>query len=96
MTIAGRRTSVSLEGHVWDGLLEVCRREAIGIDALCTEVDRHRDRSSMSSSLRVFLLLYFRTMAEMLERRPPGHDGEGLLGAALGVFRAGERTGQAA
>ncbi|MEQ8816126.1 MAG: ribbon-helix-helix domain-containing protein [Thalassobaculum sp.] len=94
VTITGRRTSVSLEGHVWDGLLEVCRREAIGIDALCTEVDRHRDRSSMSSSLRVFLLLYFRTMAEVLEHRPDDRDG--LLGTTLDVFRTGERTGQAA
>ena len=48
----------------------------------------------MSSSLRVFLLLYFRTMAEILEHRPNERDR--LMGATLEVLRAGERTGQVA
>lgn len=98
MTIGSRRTSVSLEGHVWEGLLDICRREAIGIDALCTEVDRRRGRSSMSSSLRVFLLLYFRGVAGILERRPATgrRDGGGFLLAALDRFRVGEHAGEAA
>lgn len=94
--IADRRTSVSLEGHVWEGLLDVCHREAIGIDALCTAVDRHRGRSSMSSSLRVFLLLYFRAMAESFENRPGARDGSSLLGPTLDGLKATERAGQAA
>lgn len=98
VTIGGRRTSVSLEHHVWEGLLDVCRRESIGIDALCTEVDRRRVRSSMSSSLRVFLLLYFRGIAEVLERQPSTvrHDADRFLRAALDAFRAGEQRGVAA
>lgn len=93
VTIGGRRTSVSLEGHVWEGLLDVCRREAIGIDTLCTEVDRRRVRSSMSSSLRVFLLLYFRSMADGVDRRPADGDGAGTLDAALSMLRASEQAG---
>lgn len=94
-----RRTSVSLESHLWQGLLDVCERETIGIDALCTEVDRRRRRSSMSSSLRVFLLLYFRGLAEVLERRDPTarqDDGSGFLTAALDSFRAAEAAGESA
>lgn len=91
VTIDGRRTSISLEGHFWDGLLEICRREAIGIDALCTAIDRHRVRSSMSSSLRVYLLLYYRGLAERLAARPADGDrGGGFLQAALDRFHAAE------
>lgn len=98
VTIAGRRTSISLEGHVWEGLLDICRREAVGIDGLCTEIDRRRARSSLSSSLRVFLLLYFRGIAEVIGDQPASgrHDGGGFLDAALAAFRAGEHAAEAA
>lgn len=92
MTVGSRRTSVSLEDHVWDGLTDICRREGVGIDTLCTEVDRRRSRSSMSSALRVFLLLYFRALAEALGNRPGDYrrDGGGNLEAALDRLRRDE------
>ena len=91
VTIDGRRTSISLEGHVWEGLIDICRREAIGIDTLCTAVDRHRIRSSMSSSLRVYLLLYFRGLAERLaDRSAPGRLDGRFMQVALDRFRAAE------
>ena len=98
VTIGERRTSVSLEGHVWVGLSDICQREAIGIDALCTEVDRRRLRSSMSSSLRVFLLLYFRSLAEAIAERPVSdrRDGAGHLAAALDAFSTSEQLGEVA
>lgn len=67
VTLGQRRTSVSLEEQVWNGLVEICRREDIGIDELCTEVEKLRVGSSMSSALRVFLLTYFQSIAEALE-----------------------------
>ena len=91
MTVGSRRTSVSLEDHVWEGLAEVCRREGVGIDALCTEVDRRRTRSTMSSALRVFLLLYFRGLAESVDAASSGrHHGAWHLNAALDRLRADE------
>lgn len=92
MTVGHRRTSVSLEDHVWDGLTDICRREAIGIDTLCTAVDGRRSRSSMSSALRVLLLLYFRARAEALQDHPeaPRRDDGGHLQAALDRLRADE------
>lgn len=65
--LGDRRTSVSLEDQVWDGLTDVCRREEISIDELCTKVERLRVGSSMSSALRVFLMTYFRMLMENLE-----------------------------
>jgi predicted DNA-binding ribbon-helix-helix protein len=72
--IGPRRTSVSLEDRVWDGLVDICRREELSIDDLCTRVNDRRLASSLSSSLRVFQLTYFRIVVEnaerLLSRRP--------------------------
>jgi predicted DNA-binding ribbon-helix-helix protein len=65
--IGDRRTSVSLEDQVWDGLTEICRREEVSIDTLCTEIEARRVGSSMSSALRVFLMTYFRMLMEGME-----------------------------
>ncbi|MEQ8332161.1 ribbon-helix-helix domain-containing protein [Nisaea sp.] len=67
VTIGHRRTSVSLEAQVWNGLSDICKRESIGIDALCTMVADRRQESSMSSALRVFLLTYFRLVVDNIE-----------------------------
>lgn len=67
VTIGQRRTSVSLEAQVWNSLSEVCTRESITIDQLCTKVAEKRQESSMSSALRVFLLTYFRLVVENIE-----------------------------
>lgn len=68
ITIGQRRTSVSLEAQVWEGLFDICQREAIGIDTLCTKVAERRQESSMSSALRVFLLTYFRLVVDNTEK----------------------------
>ncbi|MCR9071557.1 MAG: ribbon-helix-helix domain-containing protein [Alphaproteobacteria bacterium] len=77
VTLGSRRTSVSLEEQVWDGLTEVCRREEVGLDELCTAVEQRRVESSMSSALRVFLLTYYRHAAEQFEASPGGQPGFG-------------------
>ena len=72
--LGDRRTSVSLEDQVWDGLTDVCRREEISIDELCTKIERLRVGSSMSSALRVFLMTYFRMLMENLEAPTRGQE----------------------
>ncbi|MBI1777271.1 MAG: ribbon-helix-helix domain-containing protein [Proteobacteria bacterium] len=67
--VTGRRTSVSLETAVWDALVEICEREGHGMDALCSMVDQRRQRASLASSLRIFVLGYFRAIADRLTRR---------------------------
>ena len=72
--IGSRRTSISLEDRVWDGLVDICRREELSIDDLCTRVNDQKLTSSLSSSLRVFQLTYFRIVIDnaerLLSRRP--------------------------
>lgn len=67
LTLGSWRTSVSLEEQVWDGLVDVCRREEISLDELCAAVEKRRVNSSRSSALRVFVMTYFRHSAELLE-----------------------------
>lgn len=101
VTLGSRRTSVSLEEQVWEGLTDICRREEIGLDELCTAVEIRRVDSSMSSALRVFLLTYYRHAAELLEapqRSQPGlaqgpqASFPGLLDAAMDRFHTEQKS----
>jgi predicted DNA-binding ribbon-helix-helix protein len=60
VTIAGHRTSVSLEPAFWAGLKEIAEAEAIPLAALISTVDRTRT-ANLSSALRVFVLDWVRS-----------------------------------
>jgi predicted DNA-binding ribbon-helix-helix protein len=62
VSVCGRRTSVRLEPQLWDTLAEICRRERCTPHDVCSYVAARR-RGSLTSSLRVFILDYFRTSA---------------------------------
>lgn len=66
VTVAGRRTSVRMEVAFWDGLMEICAREQIGLNEICTRIDTARRGGGLTGALRVFVLCYFRE----LTRRP--------------------------
>ncbi len=55
VTIAGHRTSISLETAFWDGLRQAAARRGISVNALITEVDE-ANPANLSSALRVFVL----------------------------------------
>lgn len=63
VTIAGHRTSVSLEQAFWDALGEIARGRGRSLAAVVTEVDRANPRApgiprgaNLSSALRVYVL----------------------------------------
>jgi predicted DNA-binding ribbon-helix-helix protein len=63
VTIAGHRTSVSLEQAFWDALREIARKRGVSLAALVAEVDRANPRgpgvprgANLSSALRVYVL----------------------------------------
>jgi predicted DNA-binding ribbon-helix-helix protein len=60
VTIAGHRTSVSLEPAFWAGLKEIAEAEAIPLAALIGTVDSTRT-ANLSSALRVFVLDWVRS-----------------------------------
>ena len=55
VTIAGHRTSLSLEEPFWQALKDQARAEGLSTAALIEKIDRDRT-TNLSSALRVYLL----------------------------------------
>jgi predicted DNA-binding ribbon-helix-helix protein len=55
VTIAGHRTSISIENAFWRELKRIARRDGKSLNRLIAEVDARRARN-LSSTLRVFVL----------------------------------------
>jgi len=64
ITIAGHKTSVSLEGKFWDGLREIAHNESISLQELIVRIDKDRMGCNLSSSARLFVLNYFKTRSQ--------------------------------
>lgn len=56
LTIAGHRTSLSLEPEFWKALSEAAARRQISIAKLVSEIDQRRGSRNLSSAIRVWLL----------------------------------------
>lgn len=80
---------------MWDGLMEICRREGVTTHQLATLVDRCRHRSSLTAKLRVFILAYFRKASTEAGHAQAGH-GRVTTQSAAGRGRNGRRGGRQA
>ncbi len=61
ITIMGRRTSVRLEPEMWRSLKEISRREKCSVHDVCSMVYMcKKPLSSLTASIRVFLMLYYK------------------------------------
>lgn len=61
ITIAGHRTSLSLEAAFWDALRRIAQARGLSVSALVAEIDRRataagEERRNLSSAVRVFVL----------------------------------------
>jgi predicted DNA-binding ribbon-helix-helix protein len=56
VSIAGHRTSISLEEPFWEALREIAERESISVQALIGRIDAERGEQNLSSAIRVFVL----------------------------------------
>ncbi|MGO4524383.1 ribbon-helix-helix domain-containing protein [Microvirga sp. 2MCAF35] len=56
VSIAGHRTSISLEEPFWASLREIAERDRISIQALIGRIDAERGDQNLSSAIRVFIL----------------------------------------
>lgn len=75
VTVSGRRTSLRLEPAFWSGLNEICAREGMILNQLCTVVDRRRGAMTLTQSVRVFVVSYFRSATpEVRTAAPTNHD----------------------
>ena len=65
ITIAGHRTSISLEAPFWEALAEIAAGRGTSVAALVAEVDRGRpDGTNLSAALRMFTLDWYRRPSE--------------------------------
>lgn len=62
-TIAGHRTSISLESEFWDALKAAALAEHVSIAKLIARVDQSRGGSGLSSAVRIWVLKHYRAQA---------------------------------
>lgn len=68
--IGDRRTSIRLETGMWNALYEIAREEGCTVNDLCTAIYENKEgESTFTSTLRVFLINYFRGPAGRRGRR---------------------------
>jgi predicted DNA-binding ribbon-helix-helix protein len=63
IVLDGRKTSVSLEDVFWNSLDEIAAREGMSPSELVAGIDRSRERHSLSSAIRLFVLDEYRHRA---------------------------------
>ena len=56
LTIAGHRTSLSLEAEFWEKLRAAAAARGLSVSALVSEIDQARGRRTLSSAVRVWVL----------------------------------------
>ena len=68
VTIAGHRTSLSLESAFWDALKEIAAQRGLSLNRLIEEIDRQRQEQdgapNLSSAVRVFVLNWLRDRSQ--------------------------------
>lgn len=74
VTIGSKRTSIRLEDEMWKALKDISRREKCSINEICTFVYLcKKPLSSLTASIRVFLLLYYKAAATEDGHMRAGH-----------------------
>lgn len=56
IVLSGHKTSISLEDAFWSNLKEIAKRQHMTLSQLVGEIDRHRRKGNLSSSIRLFVL----------------------------------------
>ena len=59
-SIAGHRTSISLEAAFWDALKAIAASKTQSLASLVAEIDRERGDAGLSGAIRVWILDYYR------------------------------------
>jgi predicted DNA-binding ribbon-helix-helix protein len=62
--IDGHKTSMSLEDEFWQGLKTIAAGRHMPIAGLVDQIDRERRQGNLSSAVRLFVLEYYRNLAQ--------------------------------
>ncbi len=68
VTVAGHRTSVSVEAEFWEALMDIARYRGVPTGRLVAEIDHDRG-GGLSSAIRLFVLEHYRARAEGARER---------------------------
>ena len=63
VSIAGHRTSVSLEAPFWDALKDIAQARGNSVQQLIGAIDARRGEQNLSSAIRVFVLAAVRSQS---------------------------------
>ncbi len=68
VTLAGHRTSISLEAEFWDALQDIAKNQNLSVSGLISDIDAARTTSSktasgLSSAVRLYVLAWYRDKA---------------------------------
>ena len=62
VSIAGHRTSVSLEAPFWDALREIAQARGASMQQLIGAIDAGRGEQNLSSAIRIYVLAAVRDL----------------------------------
>ncbi len=62
VTVAGHRTSITLESAFWEALKEIAGAQGKSVNALIAAVDSQQPEN-LSSAIRVFILKFYKEKA---------------------------------
>jgi len=68
ITIAGHKTSVSLEEEFWEGLKEIAAVRHLGLSELVVAINLDRQRGNLSSAIRLIVLDFYRNQLSEQKR----------------------------
>ena len=61
--INGHRTSLRLEGVLWDAVADICKSEGLTVHELFSLIDNRRGDASRTSAVRAFIVTYLHALA---------------------------------
>lgn len=70
VTLSGHRTSVTLEDEFWDALRTIARRDKTTMASLVGQINQTRNKSNLSSAIRVFVLRRSAMTADRENQKP--------------------------
>ncbi|MBO7332824.1 MAG: ribbon-helix-helix domain-containing protein [Alphaproteobacteria bacterium] len=67
--VNGRRTSMRLEKEVWNALSESCKQRNISLNTLCSQVEKSKDNTGLSSAMRIHALNFYRELVKIYRQQ---------------------------
>ena len=73
VSLAGHKTSISLEDAFWNYLKEVAERRGVSVSVIVAEIQAQDRQTNLSSAIRLFVLEHARERCETAERNAGEH-----------------------